>query len=215
MPFPASPSNNDVHKVGNRAFTYDSTLGTWDQVREVERTENNLLSGEIGGAVTGTIGSGVTFPAGHVLQTKMISFNAAGSSRNMNTSTTYLIMDLGQGPMQLGGITMTQGNLCHCTLGGMNWMSETDNTYSTFIQIWDGSAARFTYEFYSDQNSGEYLQMPISLNFVFSVPASFSNKTLAPRVRHQDSRPSGGSYFSSRTTLEDCSYFFMVQEIQQ
>ena len=44
MPFPTSPSNNDVHKIGNRAFVYDSTLGTWDQVREVERTENNLLS---------------------------------------------------------------------------------------------------------------------------------------------------------------------------
>ena len=74
MPFPTSPSNNDVHKIGNRAFVYDSTLGTWDQVREVERTENNLLSGEIGGAVTGTIGNGVTiddrvtFPSGHILQ---------------------------------------------------------------------------------------------------------------------------------------------------
>ena len=207
MAFPTSPSNNQVHKEGNRAFVYDSTLGVWDQVRETDRTENKILSGDIG--------SGVTFPTGHIVQTKMISFNAAGTARNMNTSTTYLIMDLGQGPMQLSGITMTQGNLCHCTLGGMNWLSETDNTYSTFIQIWDGSAARFTYEFYSDQNSGMYFQLPMSLNFVFSVPASFSNKTLVPRVRHQDSRPSGSSYFSSRTTLEDCSYFFMVQEIQQ
>ena len=75
MPFPASPSNNDVHKVGNRAFTYDSTLGTWDQVREVERTENKLLSGEIGGAVTGTLGSEVTFPAGHVLQVKHFPYH--------------------------------------------------------------------------------------------------------------------------------------------
>ena len=207
MAFPSSPSNNQVHKEGNRAFVYDSTLGVWDQVRETDRTENKILSGDIG--------SGVTFPTGHIVQTKMISFNAAGTARNMNTSTTYLIMDLGQGPMQLSGITMTQGNLCHCTLGGMNWLSETDNTYSTFIQIWDGSAARFTYEFYFDQESAVSLQFPLALNFTFVVPASFSNKTISPRARHQSGRPSGSNVFSARTTLEDVHYFFMVQEIQQ
>jgi hypothetical protein len=62
MPFPASPSNNDVHKVGNRSFVYDSALGTWDQVRETDRTENNLT-------VTGTLGSEVTFPEGHIIKT--------------------------------------------------------------------------------------------------------------------------------------------------
>ena len=49
MPFPTSPSNNDVHKIGNRAFTYDSTLGTWDQVRETDRTENKIFSGNLTG----------------------------------------------------------------------------------------------------------------------------------------------------------------------
>jgi hypothetical protein len=36
MAFPASPSNNQVHKEGNRSFVYDSTLGTWDQVKEID-----------------------------------------------------------------------------------------------------------------------------------------------------------------------------------
>ena len=79
MPFPASPSNNDVHKLGNRTFVWDSTLGTWDQVKETERTNNNtilvnsnragdgyadsvertsLAAGRWGGAVTQTVGSG-------------------------------------------------------------------------------------------------------------------------------------------------------------
>ena len=63
MAFPTSGlSNNQVHKEGNRAFVYDSTLGTWDQIRETERTEHKILSGEIG--------SSVTFPFGHVLQVK-------------------------------------------------------------------------------------------------------------------------------------------------
>ena len=69
MAFPASPSNNDVHKEGNRAFVYDSALGVWDQVREIEsQNKNKLLSGDIGDAVTGSLGSSITFPAGHVIQ---------------------------------------------------------------------------------------------------------------------------------------------------
>jgi len=61
MAFPTSGlSNNQVHKEGNRAFVYDSTLGTWDQVRETDRTENKILSG--------TIDAATTFPSGHVLQ---------------------------------------------------------------------------------------------------------------------------------------------------
>ena len=168
-----------------------------------------------GGNVTGTISSSATFPAGHVIQTKRVAFDAAGSARTMNTSTTYTTVNLGQGNLELTGITMTEGNLCHCILAGMNMMSYTDNTYSTFIEIWDGSTARFTYEFYFDQDSGEYLQLPLSLNFVFSVPASFSDKTISPRIRHQTGRPSGSSFLQSRTTLNDVVYFFMVQEIQQ
>ena len=65
MAFPTSPSNNQVHKEGNRAFVYDSALGTWDQARDTDK-----LSGQSGGGVFGTvdnmflaggtIGSGVT-----------------------------------------------------------------------------------------------------------------------------------------------------------
>jgi hypothetical protein len=66
MAFPTtSLTNNQVHKEGNRAFVYDSTLGTWDQVREEDegKKEDIIMSGEIS--------PNVTFPAGHVIQTKM------------------------------------------------------------------------------------------------------------------------------------------------
>jgi hypothetical protein len=54
MAFPTSSlTNNQVHKEGNRAFVYDSALGVWDQVREADRTENKIISGEIGSNVTG------------------------------------------------------------------------------------------------------------------------------------------------------------------
>ena len=53
MAFPTSPSNNQVHKEGNRAFVYDSTLGVWDQVRETDSTvyPNQLSTAEIGSGV--------------------------------------------------------------------------------------------------------------------------------------------------------------------
>ena len=50
MAFPTSGlSNNQVHKEGNRTFVYDSALGVWDQVRETDRTENKIFSGNLTG----------------------------------------------------------------------------------------------------------------------------------------------------------------------
>ena len=64
MAFPTSGlTNNLIHKEGNRAFVYDSTLGVWDQVRE---TTPPIL-GEIN---DGIIAGGVTFPDGHVVQSQ-------------------------------------------------------------------------------------------------------------------------------------------------
>jgi hypothetical protein len=45
MAFPASPSNNQVHKEGNRSFVYDSTLGVWDQIKEIDRSSLPSSSG--------------------------------------------------------------------------------------------------------------------------------------------------------------------------
>jgi len=66
MAFPTTGlSNNQVHKEGNRAFVYDSTLGVWDQVKESDRTENKIVSGTVD---MKSLGSGVTFPANSVVQ---------------------------------------------------------------------------------------------------------------------------------------------------
>ena len=49
MAFPTSPSNNQVHKETGqqRAFVYDSALGTWDQVRENISPDAGSLTGTI------------------------------------------------------------------------------------------------------------------------------------------------------------------------
>ena len=45
MAFPASPSDNQVHKETNgRSYVYDSTLGTWDRISAAD-----ALSYESGG----------------------------------------------------------------------------------------------------------------------------------------------------------------------
>jgi len=84
MAFPTSPSNNQVHKEGNRTFVYDSALGTWDQVRETDRTENKVLSGELSGAVIKTLTEKDTFPPGHIIQTKTGVYS---TSKEMNFDT--------------------------------------------------------------------------------------------------------------------------------
>jgi hypothetical protein len=82
MAFPTSSlTNNQVHKEGNRAFVYDSALGVWDQVRETDRTDNKILHGEIG--------SGVTFPAGHIIQVGFSTYST------QVTSSTDTFIDTG------------------------------------------------------------------------------------------------------------------------
>jgi hypothetical protein len=138
MAFPASPSNNQVHKEGNRAFVYDSALGTWDQVRETDRTENKILQGDIG-VVTGTmdgldyrsgvIGSGVTGFTGIKVcdQWRLSTSHASGTGitifdENLERADTY-----------------QQGDGTNAIIGGstrMHWNSS--DGYFTFPQtgIW-------------------------------------------------------------------------------
>ena len=65
MAFPTSPSNNQVHKEGNRSFVYDSTAGVWDQVKEPARTEVHGVQG-------GAIDPSVKFPPGHMCEVNHI-----------------------------------------------------------------------------------------------------------------------------------------------
>ena len=86
MAFPTSPSNNQVHKEGNRAFVYDSALGVWDQIPEADRSEVDLRR------------TGVTFPKGMVIQTVFHSDDTNSNSdlnaysnipyRSLNTTIT-------------------------------------------------------------------------------------------------------------------------------
>ena len=114
MAFPTtSLTNNQVHKEGNRAFVYDSALGTWDQLRETDRTENKILSGEIGGAVQGEIGNGVTFrgslsastsfPAGHIIKTYSKQFRNRQAFTNNDPANDSSYITVGHGASGTNG----------------------------------------------------------------------------------------------------------------
>ena len=64
MAFPTSPSNNQVHKEGNKSFVYDSTAGVWDQVPERPRTGIDSDVKER----YGSAGNHATFSGGSVIQ---------------------------------------------------------------------------------------------------------------------------------------------------
>ena len=81
MAFPTtSLVNNQVHKEGNRAWVYDSTVGVWDQVREVDNSPNNNAGFP---------------PAGHVIQvvsseysTYTVTTSNSWHTTNLNCSIT-------------------------------------------------------------------------------------------------------------------------------
>jgi hypothetical protein len=87
MAFPTSGLvNNLVHKEGNRTFVYDSATSFWDRVREIDRAETRILQGEIGSAVT--------FPVGHVIQTITSSNTTTsyfGSGTNYDLMTDFAV----------------------------------------------------------------------------------------------------------------------------
>ena len=124
MAFPKSSlTNNQVHKEGNRAFVYNSNLGAWDQVRDIDRTEREPANLTLS---TGTLAGGVTFPAGHVLQ--ITGGNTGSPSGTGQPDET----NVGTSPTSLGwgsaSIDLIQTN-------AKVWIS-----YSVMISGYDGSS---------------------------------------------------------------------------
>ena len=119
MAFPTSSlTNNQVHKEGNRAFVYDSALGVWDQVRETDITDGKNLYGEIG---SGTIGSGVTFPSGHVLQAE-----TSNHTTHFYYTTSSTVFD--------NGTTSTRGDDSHgSVIDDLNVTLTTKKANSKFL----------------------------------------------------------------------------------
>ena len=107
MAFPTSPSNNQVHKEGNRSFVYDSALGVWDKVKEIDKSlqdfHDNIFtlpdSGDkvntVGltlGAGT-TIGSDVTYASKTISRIDLFSDIKSGTVNQNGTTATTIACD--------------------------------------------------------------------------------------------------------------------------
>ena len=148
MAFPTSSlTNNQVHKEGNRAWVYDSTLGVWDQVRE-NNTDVSYQRGEI---QNGTTLDNVTFPAGHVIQMA----SAVGLT---NYSSTVSYNSTGLAPLAQLSITPKVTNshflISHAALFGRSaagrnqWLISKAFTPGT--SAYGDTSNRIYYEHYAD-----------------------------------------------------------------
>ena len=83
MAFPTSPSNNQVHKEGNRSFVYDSALGTWEIIKEAD-TGGFMTKGTELGTITGGEWKGTQI-------SQCVQKNIGYSGDVSNTTTVHYI----------------------------------------------------------------------------------------------------------------------------
>ena len=231
MAFPTSPSNNQVHKEGTRSFVYDSTLGAWDQIKETDRfNKTGLLSKELN---EGVIGSGVTFPSGHVVQDNLLQREAiptdkqghisTGSDTFVNTgiagsfttvasaNDSYLVFDFFSGMTHIGAINSWGATALALKASDSTSWSERDDitaqASSTFIY-----RNRFGV---GPQGTGMYI--PYSIRYVYhkperkyptDLPSYTAGQTLYARLFICE--PSGSTFYVVHSSTY---YTFRFQEI--
>ena len=83
MAFPTSPSNNQVHKEGNRAFVYDSALGVWDQIAQQEHQLHSRKNDQIN---LQSFREPPRMPEGSIIQTKYYTGMREGSAKEGSTT---------------------------------------------------------------------------------------------------------------------------------
>ena len=139
-----------------------------------------------------TLGSNATFPSGHVIQHKVKQLSTpSNAERNHDITTNWTVIDLG-GAFELTGFSATQGNKLIITVDGLNHYAITDNTYSTTIGVsTDGTSVTdlmFSHSFWTDSD-GSNQNIPCHFQWIYDVPANFTNKTLSVVTRKQTGAP--------------------------
>ena len=213
MAFPTSPSNNQVHKEGNRAFVYDSTLGTWDQVKESDRTARSsypLI--EEGGEVT--------FPSGHMIQSRVLSYGLPADQQHISTGSDTFV-DTGV----CGSFTTVKSSadswlmfefnsgMTHHSAAGSSWGSTTltlktsdTETYATGDDIVSDASPTTGYRNrYQPNVTGNYhpqfyryiYHAGDSPNYSASYPTSLTSYSAGQKLyaRMHICEPSGGTFY--------------------
>ena len=150
MAFPASPSNNQVHKEGDKTFVYDTALGggsvgVWDQVKEANPQETGSITNT-------TLGSGVTFPNGHIV--KVTSHSVANT---IETASNQEVLELDANDIT---VSCTIGNILHITIaGGYCYASGSGFHFGPGMQIKETGQSNITVHgggLYARSDGGSY-----------------------------------------------------------
>ncbi len=154
----------------------------------------------IGSAVTGTLGTGVTFPAGHVIQAKMHTEQEDLESTNNSTATTT---------SSSCTLSCTSGNiLCVWICGGYTYSAYASSGTQTGITITvGGTTTQYLTGKYTSNNS---LSGWVGSSFV-SLSVTTTGDHVVKRAVMRESG-SGTARWSTDTHLATC--YWTLMEIQ-
>jgi len=172
------------------------------------QTPNASLTG-----MTGTIGSAVTFPSGHVIQTRKVIIptgdgNTDYYSQALTTSPVLLNLN---GAYQLTGFTATDGNTLIFTTGGFWETTSTGPNERANIVFYKDSTTIGSTNLYSDGSH----RHPIHFSVVRDNISGYSNVNISIKVSREGS--SGSTYIGNSgeyTNTEGMYGFILIQEIQ-
>ena len=165
----------------------------------------------------GALGSGVVFPAGHIVKHSIVRHAIAAGSNAVFTipTTTPVLVDWGSGrTLQLTGVTATEGNLLQISTGGFVWYTSSDGTYSTDLTVRiDGTLGKGWGSSWATETS--HILIPVFFQTYYTVPASFTDKTIEFYANKQTGHP-GTVYFNLQAayTPAGLDAFISVLEIQ-
>ena len=185
-------------------------------------TGTHITSGTLGNTVQdnitrlGTVTAGnlsntaIVYPAGHQINHWQI-VRVMGSTQYSDTiDGTPTIINL-NGALTITGVSATENNYLRVTAGGFSWRVTGDNTYATYLDVFDGSASLSEYSYYYDSQTTDNITPPITLTFMITVPASFTSKSVSVRAWEQAGSTSTSNIVYGHVNMKP---FLTIDEIQ-
>ena len=199
-------------------FNFDGT-NILSSVDEVVTLDNLVLGSGVplpAAGITGTLGSGVTFPAGHIVKHSVVRHATPSATPLWFTipfAGSEALVDFGSGKtLQLTGVTATEGNLLLISTGGFSWYVKTDGTYATNLNVRiDGTIGA---GWGSNWMNNQLTMTPVYCQTYYTVPADFTNKTIEFYAWKQTSHPDSTNRFFMASAFGPVEVFVSVLEIQ-
>jgi hypothetical protein len=170
---------------------------------------NSAIGSATGATFNGTIGSSVTFPAGHVINRWHKIMTTQTSASMVTLTTTATTLNLG-GTFEITGITATEGNYFLLQTGG--WLAAQQNaqTYAIYFE-WDIDGTKVGTPMWL--NSTNHMT-PCNFNQLYTVPASFTNKTIKIMGSDQTDVHGTHQYGTQASGSHPSIPWMLIQEIQ-